>query len=302
MSTHVKKPKAIAIVGPTASGKTALSIKIAKRFSGEVVSADSRQVYRGMDIGTGKVTEAEMAGIPHHLIDIVDTLTAYTAADFKRDASAAILDIHNHHHLPIIVGGTFFYLDVLRGHSPSAPVPPNEAFRMDLESFSTIELFQKLSILDPDRAATIDPKNRHRLVRSLEIVDALGKVPPATTSESDYEWLVLGVEISKEQLHKNIHDRLMQRIEAGMIDEAIHLHKNGVTYERMDQLGLEYRYLAKYLHQELSKEEMIDTLETKIKQYAKRQMTWLKRDTAIEWFEPGNCEVMFKRIEEFLSD
>ncbi|MCB9814759.1 tRNA (adenosine(37)-N6)-dimethylallyltransferase MiaA [Candidatus Nomurabacteria bacterium] len=298
----MNKPKVMAIVGPTSSGKTSLSIDIAKKFRGEVISADSRQVYRGMDLGTGKVTKEEADGIPHHLLDIADPMEVYNAAMFEHDAKISIAEISKRGNLPIITGGSSFYIDLLRGQLQSAPVPPNEEFRTGLEKFSNAELFKKIAAADPRRAEMIDPDNRHRLIRALEIINVLGVVPESTKSESDYNWLVLGVQVEKEKLHQNIHQRLEQRINDGMIEEVKRLHSAGLTYERMDKLGLEYRYVAKYLQNELSLEEMTEQLEYKIKQYAKRQMTWLKKDKEIVWVAPENREAIFRLVINFLQE
>lgn len=298
----MKKPKVVAIVGPTASGKTALSIAMAKKFQGEVISADSRQVYVGMDIGTGKITEEEMQGVPHHLIDIVDPKKVYTGADFERDAKVAILDITNREKLPIIAGGTFFYLDLLRGKMKAAPVEPNEDFRNSLAHFKDDELFAQLQEKDVHRAKTIDPFNRRRLIRALEVIEALGSVPHPEPVESPYDWLIVGVDVITDDLHHNIHGRLRARLEAGMVEEVKRLHTQGVTWERLDDLGLEYRYIAQYLQNNLSYDEMIVELEIKIRQYAKRQSTWLKKDTDIEWFTTDNHNGIFKRVEAFLHE
>jgi len=293
------KPKVITIVGPTASGKTTLSIEIAKQFNGEVISADSRQVYKGMDIGTGKVTQAEMGNIPHHLLDIADPTEVYTGADFKRDATVALDDIVKRDRLPIIAGGTFFYIELLRNHLQSAPVPPNPALREALEKLTTETLFQTLQEKDSVRAAAIDKHNRRRLIRALEIIDTLGTVPPTTEAESSYDWLLIGIDISKEQLHQNIHTRLHTRLENGMIEEVVELHKNGVTYERLDSFGLEYRYIARYLQNQITHEEMVTEIENKSRQYAKRQMSWLKRDKSVEWVKPESIESIFQLITTF---
>lgn len=296
------KPKVVAVVGPTASGKTSLSIALAQKFNGEVISADSRQVYRGMDLGTGKVTREEMAGIPHHLLDIADPMEIYTGADFVRDAAAALEEILKRGRCPMIAGGTFFYLDLLRGKLQSAPVEPDEQFRESLSDLSNATLLEMLYEKDPARAATIDQANRRRLIRALEIVEALGTVPPTIFKESPYDWLILGIDISKEKLYKNIHQRLLERLDAGMIEEVQQLHQEGVSYQRMDALGLEYRYVAKYLQDELTKDEMIEQLETKIRQFAKRQMTWLKRDQEIEWFAAEDYPRIERRVEDFLKN
>jgi tRNA dimethylallyltransferase len=296
----MSKPKVIAIVGPTASGKTSLSIDVAKKFSGEVISADSRQVYIGMDIGTGKITPKEMQGIPHHLIDIIPAMNVYTGADFERDATVAILDITNRNCVPIIAGGTFFYLDLLRGKMHAAPVEPNEDFRNSLAHFKDDELFAQLQEKDAKRAEKIDPFNRRRLVRALEVIEALGAVPKHEPTESPFEWLIIGIDVVIDDLHHNIHTRLRERLESGMTEEVTRLHAEGVTWERMDDLGLEYRYIAQHLQGNLTYDEMLVELEIKIRQYAKRQSTWLRKDTEIEWFDPTDRQAIFDRIENFL--
>jgi tRNA dimethylallyltransferase len=297
----MNKPKVVAVVGPTASGKTDLSLAIAKEFKGEIISADSRQVYRGMDVGTGKVTKEEMKGIPHHLIDIANPMKIYTAADFKRDAAAAVLDIQNRGGLPIITGGTFFYLDLLREKMTAAPVEPNEDFRNSLAHFKDEELYEELKKKDAARAETIDPFNRHRLIRALEIIDTLGKVPKGEPVESPYDWLIIGINVATENLHDKIHERLLLRLKAGMIEEVEQLHGEGITWERFEDLGLEYRYIARYMQRHLTYDEMVTELETKIRHYAKRQMTWLKKDSDIEWFSLDDKKSVFKRVEDFLE-
>jgi tRNA dimethylallyltransferase len=298
----MKKTKALAIVGPTACGKTSLAIEVAKRFNGEVVSADSRQVYRGLDLGTGKVTLEEMDGITHHLLDVADPNTNYNAAEFELDATAAILDITNRGKLPIVAGGTFFYLDMLRGKHQVASVPPNEEFRQSLQDCSLEELNRRIEKADPDRARVIDKKNRPRIVRALEIIAELGHVPKAKPAESPYNWLVIGIDETKLRLHKNIHNRLIKRLEDGMVKEAEDLHQAGLSYERMHSLGLEYRYLAMYLQQEIKYEDMVKQLEIKTRQYAKRQMTWLKRDKEIEWFPLEKKNQALLRIDKFINE
>ncbi len=298
----MSKPKAIAVVGPTSSGKTSLSIAIAKKFSGEIISADSRQVYKDLDLGTGKVTVEEMDGVPHHLLDVADPSSQYNAAEFELDATTAILGIQSRGHLPIIAGGTFFYLDMLRGKHKVPEVPPNDSFRLKLASLTNEELFEELEKLDHSRAETIDRHNRPRLIRALEIIDTLGHVPKVKQTDSPYDWLVIGIDIDKLKLHQHIHKRLIDRFDAGMVDEVQNLHKNGLSYERMHELGLEYRYIAMYLQQEILYPEMFEKLETKTRQYAKRQMTWLRRDKEIEWFKPEDETGIFALVEEFLHD
>lgn len=295
------KPKVVAVVGPTASGKTSLSIKLAQTFNGEIISADSRQVYRGMDIGTGKVTKEEMAHIPHHLLDIAHPMDIYTGIDFKRDATVALEKIISRDRLPIVAGGTFFYLELLRGNMQAAPVEPNPAFRKTLETYSNLELLESLRDKDARRADTIDPDNRRRLERSLEIIHTLGEVPEVHTTESDYDWLLLGIDIPKEVLHKNIKIRLQTRLEQGMVEEVQQLLDSGVTPKRLDDFGLEYRYILKYLQQEISYSEMCEQIELKSRQFAKRQLTWLKRYPEIHWVNPEHLAEIYQRTETFLN-
>jgi tRNA dimethylallyltransferase len=296
------KPKIVTVVGPTASGKTSLSIALAKNFSGEVISADSRQVYRGLDLGSGKVTKEEMLGIPHHLLDIADPMQVYTASDFTRDGEQAIRDIFIRSHTPIIAGGTFMYLDTLLGKISVPEVPPNPALRTELESLDTNVLIERLRALDPARTETIDPDNPRRLIRAIEIATALGHVPSTIEPVSPYEVLTIGLRLPKEELHNRIHTRLLERLEAGMVAEVKDLLEQGVPHTRLEDLGLEYRYISRYLQCALSYEDMVSTLETKIRQFAKRQMTWLKRDKLIKWFHPTEQEAIFSTVTNFLQD
>ncbi len=301
--SDVETPKAIAIVGPTASGKTALSIALAKHFDGEIISADSRQVYRGLNIGSAKVTLREMAGIPHHLIDVVEPTTVYTGADFKRDGDVALHDITNRGKLPIVAGGTFFYLELLKGTMQSAPVPPNPTLRTTLEQKTTEELFAELIKKDPRRAETIDPDNPRRLIRALEVIEAIGVVPEIQIHELPYDWFTIGIDIPTDLLNERIHQRIIDRLKIGMIEEVEALHTNGVTWERLEAIGLEYRYIAFYLQNKLTREEMIEQLTNKSRQFAKRQRVWLKRDKNIHWLPfPANNENAILLVEQFIKN
>jgi tRNA dimethylallyltransferase len=298
--TSGKKAKVIAIVGPTASGKTSLSIQLAKAFGGEVVSADSRQVYRGLDLGTGKVTLEEMDSIPHHLLDVADPSHAYTVHEYVRDAAETITDIVNRQRLPIIVGGTFLYIDTLLGAVSTSPVAPNPALRTELDALTTHDLVARLEKFDSARTHSIDRNNRRRLIRAIEITEALGYIPETVTTEP-YMVLKIGISISKDTLAQNIHNRLVDRLARGMITEVEHLHENGLTYERLDDFGLEYRYISRYLRGQITYEKMNEEIETKSRQYAKRQMTWLKRDNEIVWVEPGEVEKAQTIVRDFLG-
>lgn len=295
------KPKLLIIVGPTSSGKTSLSIKLAQDFSGEVISADSRQVYRGLDLASGKVTTGEMSNVPHHILDIAEPSSVYTADDFKRDAQEAITKIIARQRLPIIAGGTFFYIDALLGKQSLPAVPPNSALRAELEQKNVTELFALLAAQDPMRAVSIDRHNPRRLIRALEIVAALGAVPPPTPTDSPYDTLILGIDITKDTLHQNIHQRLQERLQDGLVTEIKQLVANGITYDRLEDLGLECRYVSYYLQNKLDYETMVTELEIKIHQFAKRQLTWLKRDQSIIWVKTSEYAQIAAHVSRWLN-
>ncbi len=281
MKNDAKIPLLV-IVGPTASGKTGLAIKLAKEHNGEVISADSRQVYKGLDIGTGKVTEQEMDGIKHHLLDVADPKKVFSVSDFQRLGKEAIADIFNRGKLPIIAGGTGFYIQALVDGLILPEVPPNKMLRNKLEKMTLQSLQNELNKIDKKRYITIDKNNPVRLIRAIEIAKAIGQVPNLKSNQI-YDPKFIGISIEPEKLKKNIHDRLLARMNIGMIDEVRKLHENGLSWKRMEALGLEYRYIAQFLQSKLSESEMLKQLETAINQYAKRQMTWFKRDKRVEW-------------------
>ena len=280
------KPKIIAIVGPTASGKTSLSIFLAQKLHSEIISADSRQVYRGLDIGTGKVTRKEMAGIPHHLLDVTSPQKQFTASDFVTQAKAVYSGILQNNRIAIVVGGTGFYIDALLGRMLFPNVPPNEKLRAQLEKKNLPQLVTILEKVDPARANTIERGNKRRIIRALEIAAALGKSPAGGVSLEgvcDYDVLWLGINLPEKKLHANIRIRLLARIQDGMVEEAHALHKRGLSYKRMEELGLEYRSLSYLLQGKISKEAFIEQLEYAIRHYAKRQLRWFKRNKDIHW-------------------
>ena len=294
----MQKPKIIAVVGPTASGKTSLGIYLAQKLGGEVISADSRQVYRGLNIGTGKVTKKEMQGVPHHLLDVISPKKQFTVSDFVRLAEKAYSLILTNKRIAIVVGGTGLYVDMLTGRMSYPDVPPNPALRKKLETKTAAQLLALLAKADPARAATIDAHNSRRLIRALEIAKAIGK-SPAQNPEPKYDVLWLGLKPAQPKLEANIHKRLLARLKRGMIAEAKRLHKQGVSYKRMDELGLEYRYLALLLQGKISKKEFESQLEQAIRQYAKRQATWFKRNKDIQWI--GSKTEALRLAKAFLS-
>jgi tRNA dimethylallyltransferase len=294
--------KAIVVIGPTASGKSDLAIKLALEKNGEVISVDSRQVYRGMNLGTGKVDRDQLypelvegslfegrdlaksilyfsEGIRHHLLDICNPGESYNVTDFLRDAKMAETDIRARGKVPIFCGGTLFWMKSYIYKTSFPEVPPNESLRKKLEEKSAEELFTELTKKDLERTKTIDPKNKMRLIRALEIIDTLGKVPALSEKklpeEQDYEIIIL--DPSRDELRERIQKRLTARIEGGMVDEVEHLLTQDITHEWLQGIGLEYKYISFYLQKKLSLEEMEEQLFFAIWHYAKRQITFLKR-------------------------
>ncbi|MEX0931130.1 MAG: tRNA (adenosine(37)-N6)-dimethylallyltransferase MiaA [Candidatus Paceibacterota bacterium] len=291
--------KIVAIVGPTAVGKSDIAVEIALSYNGEVVSADSRQVYQGLDIGSGKITQSEMRGVPHHLLDIADPKDTYSLKSFIEHATSVIKHIHTQGSLPILCGGTGLYIDSVVNGAQLPAVPPNEKLRAELSQKNTEELYALLLEKDKKRAQTIDRHNPRRLIRALEIIEALGSVEPLS-QEKTYDTLYVGLILPTEELHARIHERLLKRIANGLLHEVKKLHDNGLSFERMEELGLEYKYFAYYLQNKLSFEDMSVQLETAIRQYAKRQMTWFKRNKEVEWFEPKDLQKIQERVASFL--
>lgn len=279
----------IAIVGPTSSGKTSFSISLAKSLKksgiiAEIVSADSRQVYKGLNLLSGKVTNREMERIPHHMLDVANPKQVYSVAGFKKDAETAIDAILARGHLPILVGGTGFYIDAVTKGIILPEVKANPRLRKKLESLSLEILLKMLKKLDPKRAKDIDVKNKVRLVRAIEIATELGKVP-SIKKKPKYKVLTIGLDLDDVVLKKNIKTRLVSRVKAGMLNEAKKLHDAGLSYKRMEELGLECRYASLYLQKKITKEQLLSELEMAIWHYAKRQRTWLKKTDDIIWIQ-----------------
>lgn len=284
------KEKTIVIVGPTSSGKSDLAVCLAKEFDGEIISADSRQVYRGLDIGSGKITKRERKKIPHHLLDVANPQRKFTANDFKRLGEKALTQIRQKGKLPIIVGGSGFYIDALLGKINLPPVKPDSKLRQSLVKIKTSELYDQLKNLDPQRARVVDCHNRPRLIRAIEIAKALGQVPITNSKKTDdRKVLWLGIKVKPEELARRIKARLDKRLRHGLIAEIKKLRQpiigRGLSTKRLWDLGLEYRYVNLYLENKLSKTEMIDKLEREIIKYAKRQMIWFKANDQIKWIK-----------------
>ncbi len=295
-----KYQKVLVIVGPTSSGKSALAVRLARKFNGEVVSADSRQVYRGLTIGTGKITKKEMRGVPHHLLDIASPKRKFSADDYVKRARAAIKDISKRGKLPIVAGGTGFYIDSLVGRIVLPNVPPNPALRARHNKYATAHLLCLLKRTDPARAKTIEPNNKRRIIRALEIAHALGKNPtPKTALEYDVLWL--GIAPPIKELAKRIQFRLLARMRQGMVAEAKRLHAEGLSYKRMEELGLEYRSLARHLVGTIGRAQMTEELNRAISKYAVRQIRYWKRNKDIRWFKDAKAMGIQKTIQAWVS-
>ncbi len=324
-------PKIIVIVGPTASGKSGIAIKLAQKFNGEIISADSRQVYRGLNIGAGKVDGAwsmehgafVSENVAHHLIDVASPMEDYNISHFKKDAEKIIGEIIERGKMPIICGGTNFWIDAIVYDSQIPEVAPNAELRKILEQKNAEDLFTKLQKLDPERAENIDSKNKVRLIRAIEICEALGKVPNHKTlsmehgtKNAKYSFLLIGIKTEREELNTKIKKRLEERFNEGMIEEVENLHKNGVSWQWLERIGLEYRWISRFLQNKIPLEEMSTQggfalptgqassgakklLYFDIIHFAKRQMTWLKRNKDIIWLD--NYSDIEKEVNNFLK-
>jgi tRNA dimethylallyltransferase len=294
-----KLPKLIVIVGPTATGKTTLSIVLAKKFEGSIVSADSRQIYKGMDIGTGKITKKEMRGIPHYLLNVANPKRKFSVSQYQILAQKAINQIIKQKRTPILVGGTGFYIQAVVDNLILPEIKPDWSLRSNLEKLTTEQLFNKLKNLDKRRSANIDPNNRRRLIRAIEIVKKTKKpIPSLLSKKTNFEPIFIGIQKSKEKISLAIQKRLKKRLKIGMIAEVKKLKRQGVSWKRLEEFGLEYRFIAQYLQGKIDYNEMVEKIQKESEQYGKRQMTWFKKDKRINWIE--NQKEAQKLIKKFL--
>jgi tRNA dimethylallyltransferase len=311
------RPKIIVILGQTSTGKSDFAVEIAKQVKGEIISADSRQVYKGMNLGTGKITKKEMKNIQHHLLDVVSPSKIYSVSDFQKKAFKKIEEIIKKEKIPIICGGTGFYINSIVDGIIFPKVPPNKLLREKLSNKSAPELFEILKKLDKERSLNIDANNGVRLIRAIEIAKALGKVPKLKTADmetdsamaesvsmSKFNVLKIGLTLPPDILKEMIKVRLLKRINKGMVIEIKNLHKNGLSWKRMESLGLEYRFGAQYLQNKITKKEMVEQINKETWAYAKRQKTWFKRDKNIVWINPLKIHekaLVIKKVKDFLK-
>jgi len=298
------KPPLIVVLGPTASGKSSLGITLAQRFHGEIVSADSRQVYRGLDIGTAKVSLEEQALVPHHLLDVVELDTMYTVSQFQHDAIAAIDAILARQHVPFLVGGSPHYIQAIVDNLDMPQVPPQPALRMQLEQRPLPDLLAELQERDSRSFSVIDRNNPRRVIRALEVCITTGKPfsEQRGLAHPLYRSLSLGVQWPRETLYRRIDARVDERMQQGMVQEVQSLLTASVPHERLEALGLEYRFIARWLRGEYTSEaQMVERLKYAIHDFTRRQLTWFRRDRRIVWLA-GDKSTLVQEAASIVKD
>lgn len=291
------KPKVIVIVGPTASGKTALSIECAKKFNGEIISSDSMQIYKDMNIGTAKVTEEEAQGIKHYLVDFVSPEQRYSVSDFKRDAEEALEEIIAKGKTPIVVGGTGLYVNSLIYGIDYQDMEYDKEYRNELMEKAESEeglksLYEEAVKIDPEAMEKISPNDKKRITRVLEIYKQTGMTKTkqeelSRLKEVKYDYRVFGITMPREELYERINLRVDLMIKDGLIEEVESLLKKYKNFPTAMQ-GLGYKEVVEYLNGEYSKEEMIDKIKQETRHYAKRQLTWFRRNKEIIWLDKND--------------
>jgi tRNA dimethylallyltransferase len=297
-------PPLIVVLGPTASGKSSLGIALALHFHGEIVSADSRQVYRGLDIGTAKVTAEERTLVRHHLLDVVDPREIFTVSQYQQQAIAAIDDILARGYQPFLVGGSPHYIQSVVDHLDIPAIPPDYALRAQLEKRTLAELVAQLEEMDPQAAAKIDRSNPRRVIRALEVSMLSGKPFSQHRNVANplYRSLLLGTSWPRDVLYRRIDARVDARMQQGMVQEVRNLLDQGISHERLEALGLEYRFISRWLRGEFTSEaEMVQRLKYAIHDFTRRQLTWFRKDKRIAWLEGDDVIRAKEEIEKFLA-
>jgi tRNA dimethylallyltransferase len=287
------KPKLLVLVGPTAVGKTKLSLELARIHGCEIISGDSMQVYRGMDIGTAKISIEDQQGIPHHLIDIIEPDEAFSVASFQQNAEQLIQDIHGRGHLPFIVGGTGLYIESLCYQFQFSEASASEAFRLEqsayLQEHCEQALHEKLRLVDPITAERLHPNNTRRVVRALEILHITGTTLSAQMAgqqkQSPYDLCIIGLTMDRPLLYKRIEQRIDQMLEQGLVKEVSQLLARGYKEHYISMQGLGYKEIIRYLHGEYSLDEAVTLLKRDTRHYAKRQLSWFRHMKDIHWVD-----------------
>jgi len=295
-------PKLIVILGPTASGKSGLGIDLARKFRGEIISADSRQIYRGMNIGTAKISKREMREVRHYMIDLVKPSETLTLAEYKDKAIEVINNISRRGKVPFLVGGTGLYISAIVDNWLIPKVKPSKKLRRELEAKSNKWLFSRLKKLDPATAVRIDQKNKRRLVRAVEVcLSAKGSFSELRKKgEPLFETLLIGLDLPRQKLYKRIGERVDEMLEGGLVREVKGLLKKGYGPNLPAMSGIGYKQIGLYLKHKISLEEAVNLIKRDTRRYAKRQMTWFGWDSRIHWVKSGTEAK--KHIKKFISD
>ncbi|MEK4456898.1 tRNA (adenosine(37)-N6)-dimethylallyltransferase MiaA [Paenibacillus sp. FSL R10-2748] len=310
--TVAPKPKLLVLVGPTAVGKTKLSIEMARQFDAEIISGDSMQVYRRMDVGTAKISEQEMEGIKHHLIDIHEPEYPYSVAQFQEDCRRLIPDIQSRGKLPFIVGGTGLYVESVCYEYQFSEVGADEAFRQEqldyAEQFGAEALHARLQGVDPESALRLHPNDRRRVVRALEIYHVSGTTLSSQLAsqkkESPYQLCIVGLTMDRQMLYKRIEDRIDGMLDQGLVAEVTSLMERGVRSDAISMQGLGYKEISSYLRGEVSLEEAVTWLKRDTRHFAKRQLSWFRHMKDIQWVDVtdfGNFSAHAARIHEIIA-
>lgn len=308
------KKKLFVLVGPTAIGKTDISIELAKRLNGEVISADSMQVYKHMDIGTAKVTVPEMDNIPHHLIDIIDPTEEFTVSNYKDKAKKLIEEINHNNKLPFLVGGTGLYINSIVYNLNFAKVAPNEEIREKYENLANNNgneyLQRKLFKVDPESSSRINVRDRRRLIRALEIYELTGKTMTEynrnfRNENTDYDMAMVCLTMDRKQLYERINERVDLMIEQGLVHEVRRILDSGYSRDLVALKGIGYKEIIQYLEDEISLDDAIELIKKGSRNYAKRQLTWFRRDKRFQWFnldEYSSKEDVVTSIKDYVEE
>lgn len=285
--------KLAAIVGPTAVGKTRIAIEVAKRLNAEIISCDSMQIYRGLNIGTAKATPEEQNGIVHHLIDVVEPDEDYSVARFQEQVKSIIQELNQKQRLPLLVGGTGLYYQALVDDYTFYPLESHQKIRRQWNNLIKEKgldyAYNYLQSIDPSYAATISPNDQKRIVRAIEVYQLTGQPFSAlqTKSQHAYNLAVVGLDLEREQLYHRINLRVEQMLAGGLIKEVTLLRDKGYNLNHNSMQALGYKEVFSYLEGFLNEEEMIDQIKRETRRYAKRQLTWFRKDPRIHWINPG---------------
>ncbi|MED1201915.1 tRNA (adenosine(37)-N6)-dimethylallyltransferase MiaA [Heyndrickxia acidicola] len=300
-----QKKKLIVLIGPTAVGKTALSIYLAKKFNGEIISGDSMQIYKDMDIGTAKIKKEEMDGVPHYLIDIKEPEESFSAAEFQKSVREKIDEIHARNAIPMIVGGTGLYIQSVLYDYQFSDAAGDENYRMELEELADQEgplfLYQKLKEIDMESAEKIHPNNIRRVIRALEIYHCTGKTATEYQKMQEpeilYDTALVGLTMGRDQLYERINDRIDMMLKEGLLGEVKTLYDRKVRNVQSIQ-AIGYKELYEYFDGRISLENAIEQLKQNSRRYAKRQLTWFRNKMDVAWFDMSNQAEKQKKIED----